>query len=155
MSGRAASSAGPTRGRRGRGLGRADDDRRRAGAQRRETARRTSRSSFREERETYAETLAASESLARALRAHGVARGDVVAVLMPNCPTFVHAFFACALLGARALLVNARYKTHELAYVLRNSNAVAVLTTDLVSEYVDFVPLLDAATRGRRARGSA
>ena len=67
-------------------------------------------------------------------------RGDVVAVLMPNCPAFVHAFFACALLGARALLVNARYKARELAYVLRDADAAAVLTTDVVSEYVDFVP---------------
>ena len=96
-------------------------------------------------RETYAETYAASERVARALHAHGVGRGDVVAVLMPNCSAFVHAFFACALLGARALLVNARYKTHELAYVLRDADAAAVLTTDVVSEYVDFVPLLDAA----------
>jgi fatty-acyl-CoA synthase/long-chain acyl-CoA synthetase len=96
-------------------------------------------------RETYVETYAAAERVARALHARGIRRGDVVAVLMPNCPEFVHAFFGCALLGARALLVNARYKTHELAYVLRDADAAAVLTTDLVSEYVDFVPLLDAA----------
>jgi acyl-CoA synthetase (AMP-forming)/AMP-acid ligase II len=96
-------------------------------------------------RETHAEAYAASERVARALHAHGVGRGDVVAILMPNCHAFVHAFFGCALLGARALLVNARYTTHELAYVLRDADAVAVLTTDVVSEYVDFVPLLDAA----------
>lgn len=107
---------------------------------------------FPDGRETYAETLASSYAVARSLRAHGVGRGDVVVILMPNCPAFVHAFFACAHLGARALLVNARYKTHELAHVLRDAGVAAVLTTDLVSEHVDFVPLLDAVPSEARPR---
>src|SRR4029077_437190 len=56
------------------------------------------------------------------------------------------AFFGCALLGVRALLVNARYKEHELSYVLRDADVVAIVTTDLVSEYVDFVPVIERAT---------
>jgi acyl-CoA synthetase (AMP-forming)/AMP-acid ligase II len=110
---------------------------------------------FPDTRESYAETHAAAELVARGLRARGIGRGDVVALLMPNCPAFVHAFYGCTLLGACALLVNARYKTHELAHVLRDSGAVAVLTTDLVSEYVDFVPLIEqaaAAGTGLRLR---
>ena len=48
--------------------------------------------------------------------------------------------------GVRALLVNARYKEHELSYVLRDAGAVAIVTTDLIGEYVDFVPLIERAT---------
>jgi acyl-CoA synthetase (AMP-forming)/AMP-acid ligase II len=107
---------------------------------------------FPERRETYAETLAGAESVARSLLAHGVERGETVAVLMPNCLEFVHTLFGCALLGVRALLVNARYKAHELAYVLGDAGAVAVVTTDLVSEYVDFVPLIDRAAEKLGAR---
>ena len=33
---------------------------------------------------------------------------------MPNCLDYVHVLFGCALVGVRALLVNARYKEHEL-----------------------------------------
>ena len=42
--------------------------------------------------------------------------------------------------------MNARYKEHELSYVLRDADAVAIVTTDLVSEYVDFVPVIERAT---------
>lgn len=45
----------------------------------------------------------------------------------------------------RALLVNARYKHYELRYVLADAGAVAVVTTDVVSEYTDFVPIVDSA----------
>ena len=55
----------------------------------------------------------------------GITRGDTVAVLMPNCLDYVHVLFGCALAGVRALLVNARYKEHELAYVLRDAGAGA------------------------------
>ncbi len=98
------------------------------------------------ERQSYAELLASSERFAASLAALGVERGDTVAILMPNCLDYAHAFFGCALLGVRALLVNARYKEHELSYVLRDADVVAIVTTDLVSEYVDFVPVIERAT---------
>jgi acyl-CoA synthetase (AMP-forming)/AMP-acid ligase II len=87
---------------------------------------------FPEQRQTYGEVLASAEAFARSLAALGVERGETVAVLMPNCPEYVHTLFACAMLGVRALLVNARYKEHELAYVLHNADAVAIVTTDLI-----------------------
>ena len=65
------------------------------------------------ERQSYAELLASSERFAASLAALGVERGDTVAILMPNCLDYAHAFFGCALLGVRALLVNARYKEHD------------------------------------------
>jgi fatty-acyl-CoA synthase len=101
---------------------------------------------FPDARQSYDEVLASAERVAAALTGLGVTRGDTVAVLMPNCLEYVHMLLGCALVGIRALLVNARYKEHELSYVLRNSGAVAIVTTDLVSEYVDFVPLIDRAT---------
>lgn len=101
---------------------------------------------FPDARQTYAEVLASSESVAAVLAALGIERGETVAILLPNCPEFAHVLFGCALLGVRAVLVNARYKEHELSYVLRDADAVAIVTTDLISEYVDFVPLIERAT---------
>jgi fatty-acyl-CoA synthase len=101
---------------------------------------------FPDARQTYEELLASSERVAAALTALRIGRGDTVALLMPNCPEYAHVLFGCALVGVRALLVNARYKEHELSYVLRDAGAVAIVTTDLISEYVDFVPLIDRAT---------
>lgn len=104
---------------------------------------------FPESRESGTELLAASVEAARSLLGLGLRPGETVGILMPNDPDFLHVLFGCALIGVRALLVNARYKAYELAYVLENADAAAVVTTDTVSEYVDFVPLLNEATAKR------
>ena len=104
---------------------------------------------FPESRETGAALLGASLDTARSLLGLGIRPGDTVAVLMPNTPDFLHVLFGCALVGVKALLVNARYKAYELAYVLENGDVTAVVTTDAVSDYVDFVPLLNEATAPR------
>jgi fatty-acyl-CoA synthase len=101
---------------------------------------------FPEARETSTELLAATEGAARSLLGLGVRSGETVGLLMPNHLDYLHVLFGCAMIGARALLINARYKAHELAYVLRDAEAVAIVTTDVVSEYVDFVSLLAEAT---------
>ena len=49
---------------------------------------------------TYRELLEASERAARLLHDAGVRRGDRVALIMPNCPQHVVAFFAVLSLGA-------------------------------------------------------
>ncbi len=104
---------------------------------------------FPESRETGAALLGASLDTARSLLGLGIRPGDTVAILMPNTPDFLHVLFGCALVGVKALLVNARYKAYELAYVLENGDVAAVVTTDAVSDYVDFVPLLNEATAPR------
>ena len=60
--------------------------------------------------------------MAQGLRALGVRRGDRVGILMPNCPSFVEALFGASLLGAVPVLINARYRTEELALVTANAS---------------------------------
>jgi fatty-acyl-CoA synthase len=99
-------------------------------------------------RTTTAELLSASARMARGLRGVGVRRGDRVGILMPNCPSFVEAFFGTSLLGAVPVLINARYRTEELAYVARNAELYVILTTDLIADRVDFAALLHVALPG-------
>jgi fatty-acyl-CoA synthase/long-chain acyl-CoA synthetase len=106
---------------------------------------------FPERRETGAELLASSVASARSLLGLGLVRGETVAILMPNELPYLHVLYGCAMIGVRALLVNARYKAYELAYVLEHADVAAVVTSDTVSEYVDFVPLLAEATARRPA----
>src|SRR4051812_43267247 len=75
---------------------------------------------FPDARLTAAELLAAATGTARGLHALGIRRGDRVGVLMPNCPSFVESLFGISLLGAVPVLINARYRTQELAYVTAN-----------------------------------
>jgi fatty-acyl-CoA synthase len=103
---------------------------------------------FPDERTTALELLAAATEMARGLRSLGVRRGDRVGILMPNCPAFVEALFGTSLLGAVPVLINARYRTDELAYVVGNAEISVILTTDLIADRVDFAGLLHAALPG-------
>ncbi|CAM5658437.1 Fatty-acyl-CoA synthase OS=Streptomyces fumanus OX=67302 GN=GCM10018772_41010 PE=4 SV=1 [Streptomyces fumanus] len=59
--------------------------------------------------------------LAHALRAQGVGRGDRVAYLGPNHPTFLETLFATGALGAVFVPLNTRLTAPELAYNLTDS----------------------------------
>ena len=66
--------------------------------------------------------------LANALSARGVGRGDRVAVLGYNSIELVESWLAALRLGAVAVPVNFRMVADEIAYVLADSGAVAVVT---------------------------
>ena len=76
---------------------------------------------------TYAEFDAAVNRAAALLAAHGVAKGDVVSLLMPNSAEYIIAYFACWKLGALAGPVNSLLKEHEIEFVMNNSEAKAIL----------------------------
>src|SRR5260370_35201775 len=102
---------------------------------------------FPDYRASYAQMLERSTDVARSLLAIGVAPRQHVALLMPNCPDMLQAIFGCFLIGAIPVPINARFKSYELGHVLADAEAVALLTTDLISEYADFVELLDGIDR--------
>ena len=54
-------------------------------------------------------------------------------------------------LGAVAVLVNARYKPAELAYIIENADLTLLITHDLISEYANFGDLIDQALTLRDA----
>ena len=103
---------------------------------------------FPDSRATTRELLAAATGMAQGLHALGVRRGDRVGILMPNCPAFVEALFGASLLGAVPVLINARYRTEELAYVTANASLRVILTNDLIADRVDFAALLEVALPG-------
>jgi fatty-acyl-CoA synthase len=102
---------------------------------------------FTDTRVSSGELLERCVSAARSLHALGVRRGDRVAIVMPNCPEYVDAMFGASLLGAVVVTINARYRATELAYVLADSAASVLLTSDVLPE-VDFVNLLHEALPG-------
>ena len=103
---------------------------------------------FGADRFSYAEVRERALAAARSLAGLGVRRGDRVGLLMPNCPDFVFAFFGIQLLGAVAVPINTRFRARELGYVIENAGLVALLTSDIVDEAVDFVQRLGEALPG-------
>ena len=94
---------------------------------------------------TYRELVSRAMHTARGLVALGVKPRDHVGILMPTSPELVQMFFAVALCGATGVLINARYKSAELAYVIENADIITLLTTDEIAEQVNFVERIGAA----------
>lgn len=103
---------------------------------------------FPDERLTYAALAGRAQTQARALQGLGVQLGDHVGILAPNLVELVVLLFAIALSGGVAVLINARYKTAELAYVIENADLKLLFTTNHIADYVDFVGLLYQALPG-------
>ncbi len=80
--------------------------------------------------------------MAGTFAAAGLKRGDRVAILCSNRPEFMRVFLGCAWLGLVAVPINAAVKGPQLAYLLENSGAVALLVEDALAE------ALTAAGRG-------
>ena len=91
---------------------------------------------------TYRELLGQSSRLAKGLIADGLKPGGHVAILMPNCLHFLLAHFAVQLAGGKSVLLNARFKKHELAYVVAHCDASVFITTDCIDQHVNFTGLL-------------
>ncbi len=69
-----------------------------------------------------------SNRLANVLRAHGVNRGDRVAIMLPQMPEVAAAHVAIYKLGAVALPIAVLFGPDALSYRLQNSGAKALLT---------------------------
>jgi long-chain acyl-CoA synthetase len=81
-------------------------------------------------RVTYRELDRASDRLAGALAARGIARGDRVIVFMDNCREAVIAIFAALKAGAVFSPINPSTKAEKLAFVLNNCRARALITQE-------------------------
>ncbi|HEU5269382.1 MAG TPA: AMP-binding protein [Jatrophihabitans sp.] len=70
---------------------------------------------------SYAELDAAVDRLARGLLAHQLQVGDRVGIWAPNCLDWLLVQYATARVGVILVNINPAYRSHELAYVLKQS----------------------------------
>ena len=70
---------------------------------------------------SYAQLGADVDRVALGLLAMGIAKGDRIGIWSPNCAEWVLVQYATAEVGAILVNINPAYRTHELAYVLRQS----------------------------------
>lgn len=79
---------------------------------------------------SYAELDRRSDAVAAGLMARGLRKGAHVAVMLPNAPEFLFAWFAVAKLGAVMVPVNTGYTGAELDYLLNQSDAQALVVDE-------------------------
>jgi len=85
---------------------------------------------FKDTRLSYAELAARADAFARGLLSLGLGPGDHVVLWMPNCIEWNVVNFAIAKIGAVTVTCNSRYKAVELEYLLRHSDAKALVMMD-------------------------
>ena len=65
--------------------------------------------------------------LSRALRASDVSRGDVVAIIAPNCAEYVASYLAATQIGAYLVPINWHISASEIAYILADCEAKVIV----------------------------
>ncbi len=103
---------------------------------------------FQDQELTYGELRRDADRLAGGLAALGLAKGERIAVWLPSCLDWVRLEFATARLGLVLVPLSTRFKRGEAEYILRQSDAVALVLADRWHG-IDFIERLGPATSDR------
>ncbi len=109
---------------------------------------------------TYREFHAEVERVARGLMSIGIQKGQHVGIWATNYTEWVLTQFATAKIGAVLVNVNPAYRTHELAYLLEQSQLTALVligrfrTSDYVAMVRELIPELLETTPGQLNSGT-
>lgn len=103
---------------------------------------------------TYKEFNERVDMLAKGMLSIGITKGDHVGIWALNVPDWITFLFACAKIGAVLVTVNTAYKSHELDYVLKQSDMKAIAITEgfrdvnYLNILYEIVPELKTSSRG-------
>lgn len=89
---------------------------------------------------SYADLGEQVDRVAEALRRAGIGAGDRVALILPNCPQHVVAFYAALRLGAIVVEHNPLYTARELRHQFEVHGAVAAIVWDKVVDVIADFP---------------
>jgi fatty-acyl-CoA synthase len=106
---------------------------------------------FKDERVTYADLKRRADDFARGLLTLGLRAGDHVVLWMPNRVEWNVANLGIAKIGAVTVTCNSRYKALEVEYVLRQSDAKALIMVDrFAAASVNYLDILRELGPGDR-----
>ncbi|MEK5077583.1 long-chain-fatty-acid--CoA ligase [Solibacillus sp. FSL W7-1436] len=81
---------------------------------------------------TYKELYESALKFANYLRSLGVEKGDRVAIMLPNCPQAVIAYYGTMYAGGVVVQTNPLYTERELQYQMSDSGAKVILVMDIL-----------------------
>ncbi len=85
-------------------------------------------------RQSYGDFYKSCRDTARGFMALGVKPGDHVSVWTTNLPEWVYMQFGLSMIGAVLVTVNTNYKSHELEYIVKQSDSTTLV---LMENYRD------------------
>jgi fatty-acyl-CoA synthase len=103
---------------------------------------------------TYADFDQRVNNLARGLLAIGIGKGDHIGIWATNVPDWLTYLFAASKIGAVTVTVNTAYRTHELEYIVRQSDIKALCLiggwrdSDYLAMVNELIPELKSCQRG-------
>lgn len=103
---------------------------------------------------TYKEFNKRVNMLAKGLLSIGIKKGDHVGIWAKNVPDWLTFLFATAKIGVVLVTVNTAYKSHELEYILKQSDMKALAIIDgfkdvnYIETLYELIPELKAHSRG-------
>jgi fatty-acyl-CoA synthase len=106
-------------------------------------------------RQNYREFYAGCRDVAKGLMASGIKRGDNVSVWSTNIPEWVYLQFSLGMIGGILVTVNTNYQSHELEYILKQSDSTTLFLMDSYRDtsFYDtvrrIIPELDVQKPGR------
>ncbi len=105
-------------------------------------------------RQSYREFLKSCVGVAKGFMAMGVKRGDHVSVWGTNVPEWVYLQFGLSMIGAVLVTVNTNYKSHELEYILNQSDSTTLVhihefrDTNYFNIVREVIPELERSKKG-------
>ena len=103
---------------------------------------------------TYADFARRVDNLAKGLLSIGLTKGDHVGIWATNVPDWLTYLFATAKIGVITVTVNTSYRSHELEYLIKQSDIKALCLidrfkdSDYVSMVYELIPELTTSERG-------
>ena len=88
---------------------------------------------------TYGELVSEAKKMAKFFQDKGLKKGDRVAVMLPNCPQGVIAYYGALLAGGTVVQVNPLYTERELSYQLKDAGATFIICLDILVPRVSAV----------------
>ena len=95
---------------------------------------------FKNQNFSYSDIDRISNRCARAFMNLGIAKGDKVSIMLPNCPEYLHIWFGLAKIGAVEVPVNTSYKGEFLRHIVDQSDSKIFVIAD---EFLDRLKLIE------------
>jgi len=86
---------------------------------------------------TYQEFCGRIHQLSRCLKRIGLKKDDKVAILHPNCHTFLEAYYAIPQIGAISVPINTRLSPGEIAFILQDSESKLLIADSMFRNQLD------------------
>jgi crotonobetaine/carnitine-CoA ligase len=99
---------------------------------------------FKDQTFTYDEMNHLANRCANAFMNHHVTKGDKIAIMLPNCPEYIHVWFGSAKIGAVEVPINTSYKGEFLRHVIDQSDSRVLV---IAREFLDRVKLIEDALK--------